>query len=358
MDGNIIYPSLMWLRAHARLLWLATWLIGLALLIGVIRRAGFSTLLMQIRHVGWTFAVLILLSGGRQILRTAAWSACITPGELRPRFLRLFGIRLVADAATDLTLAGPLLGESFKIWLAAGGLPPASSLSSVVLENLIYGFAVGCFMLGGITIALVKGLGTSNTRILVIAGLMVLLLLMLLVYGVFKQRQRPLTQVLEWSKRRYPQWRWREHHEETLKRFEEIVLGYYRLHRNLFYGILWGEVAANFTGVAEAYLILGVTSGHQSFLAAYLVEALNRMVTVIFAFIPLRLGVDEGSTALMMKALGYPGVDGVSLALIRKLRTLVWVCVGISLMSQYTVPRLSGDSGGQARLPLGPDERG
>jgi hypothetical protein len=348
----------MWLRNHARLVWMASWLIGLVLLVVVIRRAGLSTLLMQIRHVGWTFAVLILLSGGRQILRTAAWSACITSGELRPGFLRLFGIRIVADTASDLTIAGPLMGESFKIWLAAGGLPAAYSLSSVVLENLIYGFAVGCFILGGIAIVLLKGLGATHTRIFVIAGLMVLLLLMVLVSGVLQRKRRPLTQVLEWSKRHYPQWLWRERHEETLRKFEENVLGYYGLHRKLFFGVLLAEAAANFTGVAEAYLILGVASGHASFLAAYLIEALNRIVTVAFAFIPLRLGVDEGTTALMLKALGHPGVDGVSLALIRKLRTLVWVSLGICLMPHYTVPRLSGEDGSRARLREGPGERG
>lgn len=44
--------------------------------------------------------------------------------------------------------------EGFKVQLATDCLPPAYCPSSVVLENLEYGSAVGRFMLGGITIAL------------------------------------------------------------------------------------------------------------------------------------------------------------------------------------------------------------
>jgi hypothetical protein len=328
---------------------LAAWLIGLALLVYVIKQAGFSTLLTQVRRLGWSFGILLLLSGGRHVLRTAAWSRCITPGDLRPKFLRLFGIRLVGEAASDLTLAGPLLGEGLKVWLASSGLPTAYSLSSVVLENLMYSLAVGYFILGGIAVVLLTSLGTREIRLFVIAGPIVLTLFILLPYYVLKQRQRLLTQILEWSKQRHPDWRWRERHEETLKRFEESVLSFYHVHRKLFYYVFLGEMATNFTGVAEAYIILKVTSGHGSFLAAYLVEALNRIVNVIFAFIPLRLGVDEGSAALMMDALGYPGVDGVSLALVRKLRTLVWVSLGVYLMPQYAVSRM-----GKAAARRGP----
>ena len=75
---------------------------------------------------------------------------------------------------------GGTVRKGFKVQLAAACLPPAYCLSSVVLENLVYGFAVGCFMLGGIAIVLRTSLGTSNIRILAIASLMELLVLRLL----------------------------------------------------------------------------------------------------------------------------------------------------------------------------------
>jgi uncharacterized protein (TIRG00374 family) len=336
-DSNSI-PKQHRIGANRRSLWLASWIIGLGLFALVIKRAGVSMLLVQLRHLGWSFGILILLSGGRHILRTAVWSACVTSDELKPKFLRLFGIRLIGEAATDLTLAGPVLGESLKVWLASARLPTAYSLSSVVLENLMYALAVGYFILSGLGIALLTSVGSRELTVIVTACAVVLILFVLFLSYLLRRRQRVLTRIVRWSKEHYVNWRWRERHEETLKRFEESVEDFYHSHRRLFYYAFLGEMATNLTGVAEAYIILKATSGHQSFLAAYLLEALNRIVTIVFAFIPLRLGVDEGSTALMMNALGFRGVDGVSLALVRKLRTMVWVSLGLYLMPQYIVP--------------------
>lgn len=65
----------MTLRLHTRTLWLAAWVIGLGLLVFVIKRTGLNTLLGQIYRLGWSFVILILLSGGRHVLRTASRTA-------------------------------------------------------------------------------------------------------------------------------------------------------------------------------------------------------------------------------------------------------------------------------------------
>src|SRR5207237_9386071 len=88
-------------------------------------------------------------------------------------------------------------------------------------------------------------------------------------------------------------------------------------------------------GVIEAYIILGVTFGVYGWPYAYLVEWMNRVVNTAFAFVPLRVGIDEGSTALTLKSLGYASGAGVSLAIIRKVRRLFWIAVGLGLTARY-----------------------
>ena len=327
------------LRRNTRALWLASWIVGFGLLVLIVRRTGPRLLLTEIRRLGWSFGLLILISGGRHILRTVAWSACMTSGEPKPAFVRLFGIRLVGEAATDLTVAGPLLGESLKVWLASARLPTPLSLSSVVLENLMYALGVGYFLLSGIGIVLLTREQAREQWVIAFIGFGVVWLLILLPYYILRQRGSVLTRILEWSSNRFGNWRLGERHQETLKRFEENLHEFYHCHRRIFYYVFVCELAANFTGVGEAYIVLRAASGHQSLLAAYLLEALNRVVTIVFAFIPMRLGVDEGSAALMMKSLGARGADGVTLALVRKLRTLVWATLGLCLAPQYLVRR-------------------
>jgi len=48
--------------------------------------------------------------------------------------------------------------------------------------------------------------------------------------------------------------------------------------------------------------------------------------------VPLRLGVDEAGTALVTRALGLGTATGVTLALVRKARVLVWVVCGLLLL--------------------------
>ncbi len=96
------------------------------------------------------------------------------------------------------------------------------------------------------------------------------------------------------------------------------------------------ETLANLGGVIEAYIILGVTFGVYGWSYAYLVEWMNRVVNTVFAFVPLRVGIDEGSTALTVKSFGFASAAGVSLAIIRKVR-------GFPLAQAFTPGLMSGE---------------
>ena len=68
-----------------------------------------------------------------------------------------------------------------------------------------------------------------------------------------------------------------------------------------------------------------------------MVETVNRVVNLFFAFVPMRIGVDEGGAALMLNTIGYGAAEGVSLAIIRKIRMLFWVTVGLIIASRYSL---------------------
>jgi len=72
-------------------------IVSLALFVYALRRAGITTILDAAQALGAGFVLLILLSGLRHALRTAAWHASIEPGIERPGLLNLFGLRLVGE---------------------------------------------------------------------------------------------------------------------------------------------------------------------------------------------------------------------------------------------------------------------
>ena len=63
-------------------------------------------------------------------------------------------------------------------------------------------------------------------------------------------------------------------------------------------------------------------------LAAFLFETANRLITVIFKVVPLRLGVDEVGTAGFAALIGLPTKTGLTIAIVRKVRMLFWAGAG------------------------------
>ena len=73
-------------------------LLGTALLIYLIVRAGSDKLLENARTIGWGFLLVIGLAGVGHIVKTCAWRLTL-PGERKKvSFSRTLGLRLVSEA--------------------------------------------------------------------------------------------------------------------------------------------------------------------------------------------------------------------------------------------------------------------
>jgi len=312
-------------------------LVSLALFVYALRRAGIGTILDSARALGVGFVWLVLLSGLRHALRTAAWHVSIEPGAERPGMVHLFGLRLVGEGLNGVTPAGPLLGESVKIWAASKSMPASASASSVVIENIIYGLGAGLFLLSGFV--LVVAAMSPGARL---GGLTMVSCLFTGLLGTFVALHRGSPLMASLLERLPAASRLKSllgPYEARIRDVEAEVLGFFKARRVAFIVILGLETLTNFTGVAEAYLILKVMTPHASLVTAYFVEVSNRAVQLFFAFVPLGLGVEEGAAAGTLKVLGYGVSQGVSLAMLRRARTVFWATVGLLLAARYWIAR-------------------
>ncbi len=329
-------------RRLLHLLWLTSLLGAGVLFVYLVRKTGVDLLLEQIRHFGWNFSVLIVLSGARNIVRTEAWRRAIETTEKRPGFWRLFAIRLVSGALTDLTPAGAVFGEGARAYMTTRYLPAPASLSSIALEDLSYLLASGLFILSGIVLWLLELAPSAALPDYATIAVVVLIAFVLLPFVLLRRRWMLTSRLIHRLKKK-ARWRFLERYEPTALAFEESLHGFYENRRKAFLGVLGLEFASQFTGIGESFWILHVTLGHGSLLAAYLVECMYRIITQAFMFIPLRMGVDAGSTALVLKAVGSTAAEGVTLAVIRKIRTLFWDALGLILLPRYSLPRKKSD---------------
>lgn len=312
-------------------------MVGLALLVYLARRAGVTTIVQSIRLFGSGFLVLLFLSGIRQCLRAIAWRQCVDSGAHRQRIWDLFTLRLIGESVTDLSPAGPLLGETVKVWAASKNLPSKFGLSSVVIEGLMYSLGTGMFVLSGFLLLVVSI--THTYHLAKAAGCLILSMFVAISFVIVAQRNHLFVGTfdrirnLHWGQAILGRY---SHH---IHGWRAGVLDFFRTRRHLLIGILAIEIAVNLISFGETYLILRGATAHASFLNAYLVESANRCAQLVASFVPFGVGVDEGTTAATLHSLGRTLSEGVSVAAIRKLRSLFWDFVGLGLAAHFMTVR-------------------
>jgi len=310
---------------------------GIALLGYLLRRAGVSTVVHAVRLVGAGFLALLFLSGVRQGLRAIAWRCCVDPGAPPQRFSDLFALRLMGEAVTDLSPAGPILGETLKVWAVSKSISAKFGVTSVVIEDLIYSIGTASFVLTGFLILL---LSTARSYHLAkLGGAVTLLALATIVFAIVVQRN-PLSGQIFLRIRNSP---WGQaffsRYGQSIGSWEAGIREFFRSRRKLFLGVLAIEIAVNLISFGETYLILKNATAHASFLSAYLVESANRLAQLVASFVPFGLGVDEGTTAATLQSLGRSLSEGVSVAAVRKIRSLFWDFVGLGLAAHFVMAR-------------------
>jgi hypothetical protein len=129
-----------------------------------------------------------------------------------------------------------------------------------------------------------------------------------------------------------PGWRGR------LASFRESVLAFSVGHPTRLWQIFGLDLLFQSVAVVEVYLTLMLLlpeAEAPTIVQAIMFGALDRAVMIAFKFIPGRVGVDEFLSGGMAALLGWPTTIGVVLALIRKVRSIFWVGVGLAFIAAH-----------------------
>jgi hypothetical protein len=305
---------------------------GLALFVYFVWRAGPAEVWANISNIGWGFAVILALGGLRFVVRSLAWTLCFEPPH-RLRFRDAFCAYLIGDSAGNVVPLGIVVSEPTKAALVRGSVPFAAGFSAVAVENIFYMLSTALFIFCGAA-ALLASFALPNvlrySSYGVIAGA---LAFVLLAAYALKRQLRFLTAALDWTAARGLGRGAIERRREKVASFEDRIYGFYEHNQRRFVPILLCELSFHALGVAEAFITIALISGTQpSLLSAFFFESVNRIITVAFKFVPLRAGVDELGTGQLARVLSFGMTAGVTLAVVRKARTIFWMAVGVLLL--------------------------
>jgi hypothetical protein len=308
-------------------------LLGLVLFAYFVRKAGVAQIVAGIKRLGFGFLIILAISAVRQTVRSLAWTKCFeTP--YRIRFRDAFAARVMGDALGNIIpLASVAVAEPSKAAFVTNRVPLMASLSAIALENIFYSLSVALFIFSGTAALLLAFPLKPALRYASIATLAVTILIVPLGYFIVRKQWKLLSGAMSFSHGRGIARAWMEKAIPRAQTLEDRIYGFYDRNRNRLLAIFLLEICFHLAGVIEIYTTLSFISDvPPTLLTAFILESVNRVINVVFKFVPLRTGVDEAGTGMLAKVLGFTTAIGVTLAIVRKARDIVWTAIGVALM--------------------------
>ncbi len=330
--------------------------LGVLLFAYFIRKAGVGEIWANIKQLGAGFLLVIAVSSIRPVVRALAWTRTFE-GEHRLRFRDALGAYFIGDAVGTLVPLGILVSEPTKAALVRKRVPLVASLSALAIENIFYSLSVALFIFAGTAALLFSFDLPKPFRIAAIVALIVIVLFIPLAFLVLRKQWKFLSGAVEFLYGRGIARTLLETRREGVRSVEERVYGFYTRHRSRFLSILFLELCFHLAGVLEVFITLWFISDvRPSLLTAFVLESVNRVINVVFKFVPMRIGIDEAGSGKFTELLKLGTADGVTLALVRKARIIFWTAIGIVLvalrgLSLKEVAASAEEAGRAAALP-------
>ena len=295
---------------------------GVLLFVYAVQQVGVDDLADGIRRLGWGLVPVLVLGGLRFALRAQCWRLCMPPRSRLP-FPQAFASFLAGDAVGNITPLGLAASEPAKIFLTRRRLATREAISSLAVDNLVYLASAMTVVALGAILMLLTVPSMAAWRGVGIAALAAAIAGALAAPRLLRGLWTPADGVR-------PAWR------ERLAALRESVYKFSAANPAQLARVYGIHLGFHALAMVEIYLILYWIMGLAPTVPqAIIFEALNRVLTVVFKFVPFRVGVDEAASAQLALLLGISPVVAVVLAVVRKVRNLFWTAVGLGVIAAH-----------------------
>ncbi len=304
---------------------------GLVLLVFLIRELGPSTVLANLRLVGWGIALTVLQEILAYTANTLGWLAAFRSPIPRIAFTRLLAARIAGDAVNYVTPTATLGGEFVRTRFLSGQASSTAIVASVAVAKLSQTAGQIAFVIVGLAVILDDTPLPPAVRHGLLAGLGAFSLFTIVL--LFVQRRGMFAPLLRLAQRlglsaRAPELTKRlQHLDEEIARFHGDASGAFLLS-SLGFFVGWA------LGILEVYLILTFLGVPVSVHRALTIEVLSVAIDGMLFFVPAKMGTQEGGKVLIFTLLGLDPAKGLALGILRRIRELTWALVGLLLLSR------------------------
>ncbi len=320
-------------------------------------RFGLANVAQYVRYAGWGLAFAVLLEAVARVANTVGWRVTITDYPSRLSFRELFIARVSGEAIDYITPSAQLGGQFVMAMMVRAKVAMAAGLATVVIASLAEALGQIGFIIGGLLAGWPLEARMDHLLIPATAGLLVAIGLAAGFFAV--QMKRPFSQLwrlaakLEIPQIADPEIRAAAGAADTRLRLFYENHPWRLLASSCCYLLAWS------LGPVEIFIYLRLLRQPANWRTAALVEALGLLIERATFLIPAKLVSQEGGKALILSMLGYPPDAGFAIGLIRRIKEMVWVGLGLAGLTAHRITeRVRGADRAEGILQMAEPQRG
>jgi uncharacterized protein (TIRG00374 family) len=311
-------------------------LVGIAILVLVAGEIELEEVGALVIQVGWGFAVVVGVYFLAFVIDSFSWQLALTGVPLDAAWLyRMWKVRMVGEVFNNVLPAAGMGGEPVKAVLLKKhyAIGYRESTASLILAKTINLIALVAFLGTGFILMVNSQALPGSFKSVAGLGLGAFALGIFLFFGVQRLKITSLTG--SWIGRRRLGRRIEEllHHVRDM---DDRLAGFYSGHGVRFAGAVGLALVNWLLGAVEIYITMIFLDRPISFTDAWIIEAAAQLVRAGTFFIPASIGAQEGVFLLIYGAMTGSPTLGAAVAVVRRLREIMWILWGLLLGSIYT----------------------
>ena len=302
---------------------------GALLLVHLVRRVGLDVLWTDIANFGPWFLVTGAVAGGWLWLQAAAWWLVQTRVCPDARLLPLWRAKIISDGLNFVLPSAGVGGDAMRPFLAQAHVPLSQGIPAVVVDKTIefaasVVFLAPVLLLGLLTIPLPKAIAVAAVISLVTTAIGIGLLIAALRNG--------MTGLLLGAARLVPGVRGAiARRQQWLATMDGNFVRLRAAGARATLVPLALHVLARIAGALEVLVAMAVLGAPVTLVQALFICAVVTVGNTVFFLLPGQWGVAESVHVVVVQSLGYPPAIGLSLAVLRRLRRLLFVALALAL---------------------------
>ena len=309
----------------------------------MVTQLDFAEVWKGLRHAGYWFFAVVALWAVLYIFNTAAWYIIIksqednlhTVKQSSPvSFWWLYKITISGFALNYATPGGLMGGEPYRIMELSPKIGTERASSSVILYVMTHIFShLWFWLLATLLYIITQPMNVFMGMVLGLVTLFCLLGIWFFLKGYKKGLALRLMNILrhipgakKWARG------FIETHKEQLDNVDRQIAALHNQNPRTFMGAVILEIACRVVSALEILFILMVLMPSVNFIQCVLILAFTSLFANMLFFMPLQLGGREGGFLMSVNGLGMTASAGIFVALIVRVRELIWTAIGLLLI--------------------------